>query len=143
MLTAQQILSSKKCGDLFSSADKQVVIAEYREIARAYHPDISSDPQANEVMAKVNQLYEEALKLIESGAWEVSNRLILRDKSGKKYIGKYLKQFPFELGEAYIANSTVTYNIILSILGYEAIDTTYTDYDAPVDAPQDLFADDN
>ena len=109
MLTAQQILSSKKCGDLFSSADKQVVIAEYREIARAYHPDISSDPQANEVMAKVNQLYEEALKLIESGAWEVSNRLILRDKSGKKYIGKYLKQFPFELGEAYIANSTVTY----------------------------------
>lgn len=109
MLTAQQILSSKKCGDLFSSADKQVVIAEYREIARAYHPDISSDPQANEVMAKVNQLYEEALKLIESGAWEVSNRLILRDKSGKKYIGKYLKQFPFELGEAYIASSTVTY----------------------------------
>ena len=102
MLTAQQILSSKKCGDLFSSADKQVVIAEYREIARAYHPDISSDPQANEVMAKVNQLYEEALRLIESGTWEVSNRLILRDKSGKKYIGKYLKQFPFELGEAYI-----------------------------------------
>lgn len=109
MLTAQQILSSKKCGDLFSSADKQVVIAEYREIARAYHPDISSDPQANEVMAKVNQLYEEALRLIESGTWEVSNRLILRDKLGKKYIGKYLKQFPFELGEAYIANSTVTY----------------------------------
>lgn len=32
-------------------------------------------------------------------------------------------------------------NIILNILGYEAIDTTYTDYEAPVDAPQDLFAD--
>lgn len=34
-------------------------------------------------------------------------------------------------------------NIILNNLGYEAIDTTYTDYDAPVDAPQDLFADEN
>lgn len=34
-------------------------------------------------------------------------------------------------------------NIILNILGYEAIDTTYTDYDAPVDALQDLFADEN
>lgn len=34
-------------------------------------------------------------------------------------------------------------NIILNILGYEPIDTTYTDYDAPVDAPQDLFADEN
>lgn len=29
-------------------------------------------------------------------------------------------------------------NIILNILGYEAIDTTYTDYDAPVDAPAGL-----
>ena len=34
-------------------------------------------------------------------------------------------------------------NIILNILGYESIDKTYTDYDAPVDAPQDLFADEN
>lgn len=34
-------------------------------------------------------------------------------------------------------------NIILNILGYEAIDTTYTEYDAPVDAPQDLFSDEN
>ena len=34
-------------------------------------------------------------------------------------------------------------NIILNISGYEAIDTTYTDYDAPVDASQDLFADEN
>ena len=34
-------------------------------------------------------------------------------------------------------------NIILNILGYEAIDTTYTDYDAPVDSPQDLLADEN
>ena len=34
-------------------------------------------------------------------------------------------------------------NIILNILQYEAIDTTYTDYDAPIDAPQDLFADEN
>lgn len=30
-------------------------------------------------------------------------------------------------------------NVILSILGYERIETTYTDYGAPVDAPQNLF----
>lgn len=85
------------------------MIAEYREIARVYHPDISTDPKANEVMAKVNQLYEEALRLIDAGTWEVSNQIILKDKSGKKYVGRYLKQVPFELGEAYIANSSVTY----------------------------------
>lgn len=75
------------------------MIAEYREIARVYHPDISTDPKANEVMAKVNQLYEEALRLIDAGTWEVSNQIILKDKSGKKYVGRYLKQVPFELGE--------------------------------------------
>lgn len=109
MVTSQQILSAKKCGDIFSSDCKQDVIAEYREIARVYHPDISTDPKANEVMAKVNQLYEEALRLIDAGTWEVSNQIILKDKSGKKYVGRYLKQVPFELGEAYIANSSVTY----------------------------------
>lgn len=30
-------------------------------------------------------------------------------------------------------------NIFLSILGYEQIDADYTDYDAPSDAPQNLF----
>jgi len=30
-------------------------------------------------------------------------------------------------------------NIILSMLGYEKIEATYTDYGAPVDAPQNLF----
>ena len=30
-------------------------------------------------------------------------------------------------------------NIILGILGYEKIEATYTDYNAPVDAPQNLF----
>lgn len=30
-------------------------------------------------------------------------------------------------------------NIILSILGYEKVEVVYTDYDAPVDAPQKLF----
>lgn len=31
-------------------------------------------------------------------------------------------------------------NIILGMMGYTVIDTTYADYDAPEDAPQNLFA---
>ena len=34
-------------------------------------------------------------------------------------------------------------NIILNILGYEPIVTTLTDFDAPLDAPQHLFPDEN
>lgn len=126
MVTSQQILSAKKCGDIFSSDCKQDVIAEYREIARVYHPDISTDPKANEVMAKVNQLYEEALRLIDAGTWEVSNQIILKDKSGKKYVGRYLKQVPFELGEAYIANSSVTYLFALYDECINLIEDGYT-----------------
>ena len=44
-----------------------------------------------------------------------------------KAYNKFVRQFP---------NS-----IILGIMGYAPIETQYTDYDAPEDAPTDLFGD--
>ena len=44
-----------------------------------------------------------------------------------KAYNKFVRQFP---------NS-----IILGIMGYETIETQYTEYDAPEDAPTDLFGD--
>ena len=34
-------------------------------------------------------------------------------------------------------------NLILGMMGYEKIDSVYTDYQAPTDAPQNLFGDRN
>lgn len=34
-MTAEQILAAKKCGDLFSKADKDTVVTEYRRLAKA------------------------------------------------------------------------------------------------------------
>ena len=42
-----------------------------------------------------------------------------------KAYNKFVRQFPN--------------NIILGIMGYAPVETQYTDYDAPEDAPSDLF----
>ena len=70
---------------------------------------------------------------------QLMNELALTENQIAQYRNNYNEQ-----GRSY--NKMVRSfpnNIILNILGYEAIDTTYTEYDAPVDAPQDLFADEN
>ena len=107
--TADEILNASKCGDIFSQGDEKVVKAEYRQMARAYHPDICTLPNASKVFAKLNELHEAAIALLEKGEWEVSNLFEIRDNAGRKYSTRYLKSFPFELGTAYIADLSLTY----------------------------------
>ena len=109
MKTADEILKAEKCGDIFSRSDKDTVILEYRQLAKAFHPDICGLPNANKITAKLNQLYKAALTLIERGEWEISNYLELKDVAGRRYSTKYLKSFPFELGSCYISDLSVTY----------------------------------
>ncbi|MCM1222869.1 MAG: hypothetical protein NC548_51265 [Lachnospiraceae bacterium] len=109
MKTADEILAANKCGDLFSCRDKDKVRAEYKQMARAYHPDICTLPNASAVFAKLNELHDKAMKLIEKGEWEVSNLFEIRDTKGRRYSTKYLKSFTFELGTAYIADQSLTY----------------------------------
>ena len=109
MKTADEILKANKCGDIFSCADKKAVISEYRRLAKIFHPDHCSLSNANAITSKLNELYEKALEMIERGEWEISNVIELRDMTGKKYIGRYLKAYPFELGMSYVSDSSVTY----------------------------------
>ena len=109
MKTADEILKANKCGDIFSRADKKIVISEYRQLAKIFHPDHCSLPNANSITSKLNALYEKALEMIERGEWEISNVIELHDTTGKKYIGRYLKAYPFELGMSYVSDSSVTY----------------------------------
>lgn len=108
-MTAEQILAAKKCGDLFSKADKDTVVTEYRRLAKEFHPDVCSLPNAEEIFKWLNKLYEDALRLLSLGQWEISNVVTLHDNRGKTYQGKYLKSFQFELGTVYIADLSVTY----------------------------------
>lgn len=109
MKTADEILSANKCGDIFSRADKDTVKTEYRQMAREYHPDVCTLPNANKVFAKLNELHDAAEALLEKGEWEVSNLFEIKDNTGRKYSTRYLKSFAFELGTAYIADQSLTY----------------------------------
>ena len=109
MRTAEEILRAKLCGDIFSRSEKAIVVSEYREMARAYHPDVCKLPNATEITAKINELYSTALHLIELGKWESSNSVQFQDTAGKKYISRFLKTAPFELGTMYISDGAVIY----------------------------------
>lgn len=81
----------KKCGDLFSKADKATVVLEYRKLAKEFHPDVCPLPNAEDVFKHLSKLYEEALDLLAQGQWEISNVVSIRDNCGKTYQGRYLK----------------------------------------------------
>lgn len=104
-----KILSAKKCGDLFSKADKATVSLEYRKLAKQIHPDVCNLQNAEEIFKHLNDLYEEALNLISQNQWEISNMMLLRDIRGRMYRVRYLASFPFELGTVYIGDLSVTY----------------------------------
>lgn len=106
---AEKILSAKKCGDVFSCCNIDTVKSEYYKLALKFHPDICTQPEANRIMSVLNEMYTKALDLIEHGTWEESNVVEFHDANGKRYVGKFLREMPFELGTTYISDYSVTY----------------------------------
>ena len=93
--------------------------------------------QAQVAINAVTEAYPE-LKANENYK-QLMNELALTENQIAQYRNNYNEQI-----KTY--NNTVRKfpnNLILNILGYEKIDTEYTDYNAPTDAPQELFSDGN
>ncbi len=107
-MKADQILSISKCGDLFPN-DINKTKAQYKELAKVWHPDTNKSPKASDVFAKINELYNKALKLINEGVWEKTNYIIICKESGDKMAIDYYSTFDFELGTCYIANTKIIY----------------------------------
>ena len=109
MKSPDEILSASKCGDIFSQNTDSVVKTEYRQMAKAYHPDQCGLPNATEITMKLNQLYEQAMEMIAAGKWEMSNMLSFHSIDGKEYRTKFLKSEDFELGVMYVSDNSVTF----------------------------------
>jgi hypothetical protein len=108
-LTPSDILSIKQPEKLFSG--ETAVEAEYRILAKIWHPDRNKDPQANDVFAQVGTLYRAAKQKIEAGSWEIPGLYFFTDTTGKKFQVRYKRKHVFELGEMYVGEYTVTYFI--------------------------------
>lgn len=94
---------------LFSAANTAQVKKEYHELAKRWHTDRNSDPLAKDVMQRVQLLYQKANEKIEHKTWEIPNLLRFETMDKQRYQIQYLKKQPFELGDMYIADASVTY----------------------------------
>lgn len=107
-MTANELLSLEKAGDLFSNDAEQCKI-EYRNLVKKWHPDINSFDTSN-VLEKINELYQQALQLISEGKWEKTNCVQFKTNNGKSITINYLYQREFELGTCFVGNKYILYS---------------------------------
>jgi hypothetical protein len=90
---------------LFSNPDQ--VQTEYKILAKRFHPDVSTGDL--EVFQHINILRDKAEDKIKIGEWHTPGVLEIAGKDDKTYRIKYVKDYEFGLGRAYIANHFVAY----------------------------------
>jgi serine/threonine protein kinase len=105
---AKSILSVTQVGDLFTN-DADKIKTEYKDLAKIWHPDMNSDPDASTVFAFISELYQKALNLLSVGKWEKKNYIQLQIKDNKRIDISYLREHQFELGVMYVCNKHIIY----------------------------------
>lgn len=107
-LTGSDILEIKKPEKMFSGDEKDFKKI-YKKLSLIWHPDRREDGRdTSNIFAHINELYQEALKKIKDGTFGTNeNALNIETEDGKKFIFRYLKRKPFEMGTYYIANKLV------------------------------------
>lgn len=107
-MTAKEILSVTKCGDLFPYGEDEVK-SKYKELVKEWHPDTNSNPDALNVFTKITELYDRASELLENGQWEKTNYILISKDNGKKIVLNYDTYFDFELGTCYVTKTKIVY----------------------------------
>ncbi|MEO5929219.1 MAG: molecular chaperone DnaJ [Candidatus Kapaibacterium sp.] len=85
--------------------------AEYHRLALYWHPDRNADPQAKDVTALINRLYDIALERIANGTWRTPGLLEVRGIDGKLRRIRFRRRRRFELGEMVYGDSVLVYLI--------------------------------
>jgi hypothetical protein len=78
----------------------------FHTLAATWHPDRNKAVFAQRVFQHINELYQEAVRRIETETWRGQGLLSL--PSGQV---PYFTSFPFELGHTYIGHDHVTYTV--------------------------------
>lgn len=107
-MSADEILSINKCGDLFPYGE-DAAKAKYRELVKLWHPDTNKSAEAFEVFGRINALYDRARELLKNGQWEKTDFILLTKENGKHIAVNYDTFFLFELGRCYVSKTKVIY----------------------------------
>lgn len=105
-MPVKRILNAVYCGDLFP---RDLVAARelYHDLAKKVHPDICTDPCAEDAMDKLNKLYQRAQQCLEQGTWEADHMEWLISEDGSAVSVKYLFKSSFEQGVRYVCATSV------------------------------------
>ena len=101
-------MKAKFAGDIFPQ-NKEEAKKLYREMAKKWHPDINKTPNANEVFAKLTELYDKAMNLDENGVYLKSDTILFKSIQGKTHKISFNSENAFELGKIYTADSVIVY----------------------------------
>lgn len=110
-LTAIELLSIKTPERLYERGLDEAK-GQYRLLAKRWHPDHNSEPDAVKVFQHIKALFEKAEEKIKNGTWNVEGLLeITANGTNKKYEIRFHKSHPFEMGMFYVGEGLVTYEI--------------------------------
>lgn len=81
----QEILNATTPAQIFGKLpDSDLVRNNYKLLARSCHPDVNSDPKANDAFVKLKEYFELALVQIQTNTYNQTPALITLDINGKK-----------------------------------------------------------
>src|SRR5271170_3011439 len=118
-LPADRLLSINEPELLFSRILSEAK-AEYKVLAKRWHPDLDKTDVGCRVFAHITQLYKLAASKISNGSWvepcqkveeEVVGLKNFRCRNGEVKKVEYLAVHPFEVGTMWIGANAVTFEI--------------------------------
>lgn len=82
----------------------------YVELMKTYHPELNGNKEEyNEIIKKINKLYNEAQESIKKGVWNKPGLIRLKLVNGDNYEISFRISHDFELGKMYIGNNSILY----------------------------------
>ena len=106
--TEQQIMSAQRPEEIFTM-DLEVIEEEKQEYLERFKPAEYRTIQNFMVTRKVKLFYDEAIAKINDG-WN-EYKLCIYSKSGEKYNIHFTNHSPFKLGEMYLTNDYIIYEV--------------------------------
>lgn len=118
-MQATELLKIQLPEALFSQPDEDTITAEYRDLAKKWHPDHNTSPQASDVFDHLTKLRAAAFARLETGSWWHDGLLHLTKKNGTHAKLHYLQHAKMDIGDAFIGEHTVLYIINKSYLYFK------------------------
>ena len=110
-MNADQILSIKLTEPERLFEDRYGLPAQFKALAKIWHPDLCRDSRASAVFAHIKALFDSAEKKAAAGEWSPVGKKVFECKDGATRTIRYKISHRFELGETIYSGKVLAYLI--------------------------------